>query len=178
MTIISELITWCMLALILENVIDINGAPCPYQGTHTPCVCAHKDGHENGTCWSWARKPYFARPAGKTIGLKALKIKEMDLTRKREPKFMKQGYCKLAQPGPMHTVPLVRVAGKNLTTKVDQIYAHPRYGLVGVKHHHACKGSFWTRRNVSKQLSTIRTGVSLFCRNQRSNIQWVDKNIR
>jgi len=118
--------------LILKRVMSINGVPCPYQGTHTPCVCAHEDVHKNGSCWSWARKPYFARPNSKTVGLGELKIKGIYLTQKREPNFLQQGYCKLAQPGPIHTVPLGKVAGRNVTTKVDQIYAHPRYGLIGV----------------------------------------------
>jgi len=132
MVIINEIITWYILALMLEDVMCINGAPCPYEGTHTPCVCAHKNGYKNGSCWSWARKPYFARPTSKTVGLGELKIKGIYLTQKREPNFLQQGYCRLAQPGPVHTVPLGKVAGSNITTKVDQIYAHPRYGLVGV----------------------------------------------
>jgi len=132
MEIISKKMVWYIVALILEDVMSTHGGPCPYQGTHTPCVCAHKNGQGNGSCWSWARKPYFARPSGRTVGLRELKIKGIDLTQKKEPNFMKQGYCSLAQPGPIHSVPLGKVAGRNVTTKVDQIYAHPRYGLVGV----------------------------------------------
>jgi len=159
-----------MMVLILKDAIDTNGVPCPYQGTHTPCVCAHKNSQENRSCWSWARKPYFAQPTGKTIGLKELKIKEMDFTQKREPKFMKQGYCKLAQPGPIHTVPLGRVAGKNLTTKVDQIYAHPRYGLVGVNTTTHAKARFGPEGTYQSDYQQYVPECHCFIEDQRSNI--------
>jgi len=131
---VKQLITYYAILILLNLKKDTVGYPCPYHGTNAPCICTHHavDGDAIDQCVEWAKGPYFRRTMGRKVTLGEMQIKQIPPRQTEGPHFQKQGYCRLKQPGPRQEIPLAWVAGKNTTSKVDQLYAHPHYGLVGV----------------------------------------------
>jgi len=65
------------------------------------------------------------------VGLNKTQIKTINQGT-LQPNFVKQGYCRLREPGPVHGVPLGMIAGRDMGNTIEHIYAHPHYGLIGV----------------------------------------------
>jgi len=65
------------------------------------------------------------------VGLNKTQIKTINQGT-QQPNFVKQGYCRLREPGPVHGVPLGMIAGRDIGNAIEHIYSHPHYGLIGV----------------------------------------------
>jgi len=100
------------------------------------CYCAEESyftSRTEKTCLQWqinALEPLTYPPTSQPLGKAYITdSNKVDATR---PTLLSQGYCPLKQPLPSQKVHLGYIAGLATNSTVDQIYAHPHFGLVGV----------------------------------------------
>ena len=107
------------------------------------CICTRHavNGDAVDECVEWAEGPYYELANDHPVGLNMMRIKTINQSN-RPPNFAKQGYCRLREPGPVHSVPLGMIAGRNISNIIENIYSHPHYGLVGVNTTNHAKARF------------------------------------
>ena len=100
------------------------------------CYCAEESyftSRTEKTCLQWqinALESLTYSPTVQPLGkVYITDSKEVDAAKPTSPS---QGYCPFKQPLPSQEVHLEYIAGLAVNSTVDQVYAHPHFGLVGV----------------------------------------------
>jgi len=100
------------------------------------CYCAEESyftSRTEKTCLQWqidALEPLTYSPTLQPLG--KVYITDSNKVDAIRPTLSSQGYCPLKQPLPAQKVHLGYIAGLATNSTVDQIYAHPHFGVVGV----------------------------------------------
>ena len=133
-----------VVLLIIKNDAYTNKCGCPPSSTTcsspqklpVQCYCAEESyfmSRAEKICLQWqinALEPLMYSPTLQPLGkVYITDRKEVGTTK---PTLWSQGYCPLKQPLPSQEVHLGYIAGLAVNSTVDQVYAHPHFGLVRV----------------------------------------------
>ena len=133
-----------VVLLTIKGDAYTNECGCPASSTTcsspqklpVQCYCAEEAylaGRTKKTCLQWQindLKPFTYPPTLQPLGkVYITDSNKVDATRST---LSSQGYCPLKQPLPSQKIHLGYIAGLATNSTVDQIYAHPHFGLIGV----------------------------------------------
>jgi len=139
----TKMITSVVL-LTIKGDAYTNECDCPPSSTTcsspqklpVQCYCAEESylgSRTEKTCLQWqinALEPLMYSTTLKSLGKAYITdSRKVDVT---GPTLLSQGYCPLKLPLPSRKVHLGYIAGLATNYTVDQVYAHPHFGLVGV----------------------------------------------
>ena len=131
------------------------------------CYCTEESyfmSRTEKTCLHWQINalepltyPTTLQPLGKVY---ITDSKEVDATK---PTLLSQGYCPLASI--VATKGALRIYSRFSSECYSRSYlCSSTFRTSRCKHYYPCASSFWSRRNVSAELSTVCSTVSLLCR--------------
>ena len=148
-----------MVLLNGESEAYTNKCGCPPSSTicngplqlPSQCYCqeeAYLGGRPEKTCLKWRisalqplRYPPTRQPLGKII------ITRKNAGSSGQPTLLRQGYCPIKNPLPPQEVHLGYIAGLAMNSTVDNVYAHPKFGLVGANTTTHAKARFGNEGN-------------------------------